>query len=164
MSDPRALQRPAASTVTAGAGFPVSTVYFLRTRGGGCHPGLHTWKQVQGQSQTHMMSLKTSRSQQVSGPRRSGCREGRSPYNCCSRTTNCGLVMKLNASTWLAGQRGPTPLLPGPCFPNKCCSGTPTGAHPSPQRRDLSGTATGSPRPLLSVAGISSLCHGGNSG
>lgn len=37
----------------------------------------------QGQSQTHMMSLRTSRSPQVIGPRRSGCREEGSPYNCC---------------------------------------------------------------------------------
>lgn len=106
-----------------------------------------------------MVSLRTSGSQQVSGPRRSVCREGRSPYNCCSNpgTNNRRLVMKLNASTWLAGQwaapmHGPTPLLPAP-----------------PQEHALlhsEGTSAGLRLAAPSPCSLwqASLRHGGNSG
>lgn len=108
------------------------------------------------------MSLRTSGSQQVSGPRRRGCREGGSPYNCCSNPgpTNRRLVMKLNASTWLAGQRGRPDARP---HPSASCS--PTGAQEHALLRS-EGTSAGlrlaAPGPCLLWQ--ASLCHGGNSG
>lgn len=138
--------------MTEAQAFSVSASVLSKTRGGGCIQVCSPGNRSGPKSNTHSVPQST-RSQQVPGPRRSGCREDGSPYNCCNNPgqptgddAKCphpaGRAMGAGAP-----MHGPTLCCLRQASHTSAVQAPPAGAPPSPQRRDLS-----SSRHLLSVA------------